>query len=99
MNSGSKFRMTDAQEMHLELIKERIALLLDHKYRTGQQAAGDDLWTKPALPAAIEEVVDLVAYIVTLTDQHAAIKGHLQAARKHPQDADQFIAAALKILE
>jgi len=98
MDSGSKFQMTNAQESHLELIKGRISLLLDHKYRAGQQAAGDDLWTKPALPAATEEVVDLVAYIVTLTDQHAAIKSHLHAARKHPQDADQFIAAALKIL-
>lgn len=62
--------MTDDQESHLARLKAEIAADIDAKYRAGQAHHGGNLWQKPGLlEMAIEEVLDLAAYLYALKEQ------------------------------
>jgi len=62
--------MTDEHEEHLAKIKKQIVQLIDSKYRKGQIEHGGNLYHKPGIvDFAIEEIVDLVVYILTLKQQ------------------------------
>lgn len=62
--------MTKSQEKHLERIKKNFLKAVDLKYRTGQIEHGGNLWLKPKmLDMALEEVIDLYVYLVTLKEQ------------------------------
>ena len=62
--------MTPQQEHHLQSIKDRFELAIDAKYRAGQKEHGGNLWTKTQIiDMAIEETIDLMAYLYSLKDQ------------------------------
>ena len=62
--------MTPAQEQHLKSIKDQFNKLVDKKYRAGQQEHGGNLWLKKGIiDFSIDEVIDLVVYLLTLKDQ------------------------------
>lgn len=58
--------MTPSQEEHLGLLKSKIQMDLDEKYRAGQKEHGGCLWNRPVVKDLKSEVVDLVAYTYTL---------------------------------
>ena len=59
--------MTEEHERHLRYIKERISHLLTARYRQGQAHHGGKLWEdRNVFSDALEEVVDLVSYMITL---------------------------------
>lgn len=60
----------DLHQEHLARIKANFLDLVDTKYRQGQAEHGGQLWTKPGLlDEAINEVVDLAVYLLTLKEQ------------------------------
>lgn len=62
--------MTTQQEQHLANIKEDFLREVDKKYRAGQKEHGGDLWLKKDLiDKALEEIIDLYVYMITLKDQ------------------------------
>jgi len=61
--------MTPDQEEHVKRIITKFSSLIDGKYRNGQREHGGDLWKKDGLlDMAIEEVVDLSTYLLTLKE-------------------------------
>lgn len=56
-------------EDHAEALVNTIAEELDAKYEAGMAEHGGHLWRKPLLGHAIDEVLDLAAYLYTLRDQ------------------------------
>ena len=61
--------MTPKQETHLLFVKEQFAKDVDMKYRKGQAEHGGNLWDSTStklLDAAIEEVLDLYVYLITM---------------------------------
>jgi hypothetical protein len=72
--------MSPDHEEHLQKIKTEISQLIDSKYRAGQKQHGGSLFHKAGLlDMAVEEIVDLVVYILTLKQQligeYKVIKG------------------------
>jgi hypothetical protein len=62
--------MDKDHEDHLARIKTTVAELIDTKYRAGQKEHGGTLWLKPGLlDEAINEVIDLAVYLLTLKEQ------------------------------
>ncbi len=62
--------MTKKQEEHLARIKKEFIENVDSKYRIGQIDHGGNLWRKKGmLDMAIEEVIDLYVYLITLKEQ------------------------------
>ena len=62
--------MKTQQEQHLKNIKEDFLREVDKKYRAGQKEHGGDLWLKKDLiDKALEEIIDLYVYMLTLKDQ------------------------------
>lgn len=62
--------MTDAQEAHLQRIKDKFTAAVDEKYRKGQVEHGGNLWNKAGvIDYAIEEALDMVVYLYTLKEQ------------------------------
>ena len=62
--------MKQQQEQHLANIKEDFLREVDKKYRAGQEQHGGDLWAKKDLiDKALEEIIDLYVYMVTLKTQ------------------------------
>lgn len=67
--------MTDAQEGHLQILKEEFCERLDKKYRAGVAEHGGNLWEKEGLlDEAIMEVIDLWVYLQTRKQQDGAVK-------------------------
>lgn len=63
--------MTPEQEQHLKLIKDSFQVLVDKKYRKGQQEHGGDLFNMSSLKLvdnAIDEAIDQIVYLFTLRD-------------------------------
>lgn len=56
-------------EHHLLSLSERFGKLFAKKYMNGQQEHGGRLWEKDGLSHAIEETLDLWAYLLTHQDQ------------------------------
>lgn len=62
--------METEQELHLQRIKDQFLKDVDAKYRKGQAEHGGNLWLKPGmLDMALDEIVDLYVYMVTLKEQ------------------------------
>lgn len=62
--------MTYEHEKHLGRIKTQIIDLIDAKYRAGQEEHKGNLWEKSGLlDEAINEVIDLAVYLLTLKEQ------------------------------
>lgn len=62
--------MTPEQIAHRDRVIARFTAQFSKKYEAGQKEHGGDMWKKPGMLAhAIEEVIDLVAYLFTLEDQ------------------------------
>lgn len=73
MKSGLDLLMTEAQEAHLQRIKDAVGADLDAKYRAGQHEHGGNLFEKPGmLEAAYEEALDLCIYLRTEIDNRRA---------------------------
>lgn len=69
--------MTPPQEAHLENIKEWFVSEVDKKYRKGVAEHGGNLWMKSGIiDMALEEVLDLAVYLLTLKSQIANVKDH-----------------------
>ena len=67
--------MTPSQEAHLENIKEWFAHEVDEKYRKGVKEHGGNLWEKSGIiDMALEEVLDMAVYLVTLKAQIASLQ-------------------------
>lgn len=63
-------KMTPKQEEHLARIKAKFLEDVDKKYRAGQLEHGGNLWQKRGmLDNALEEIVDLYVYLITLKEQ------------------------------
>ena len=64
--------MTQPQESHLARVKEEFTALVDAKYRAGAAEHGGELLALPdlaVLDLAIEEAVDQVVYLLSLTEK------------------------------
>lgn len=62
--------LTQEQETHLEIITDILKSSLRAKYEKGAKEHGGNLWEKEDLLLhALEEVLDLFTYIVTLIQQ------------------------------
>lgn len=62
--------LSHEQLAHLDSLKKEFCGLLDVKYRKGQREHGGDVWLKGGmLDHAIDEVVDLAVYLLTLKQQ------------------------------
>ena len=63
--------MDHEHEAHLSRVKHQICELIDSKYRRGQAEHGGRLWEKPGIiENIIEEITDLVVYILTFREQY-----------------------------
>lgn len=65
--------MSPEHELHLKAILETFSKDLTAKYRRGQAEHGGALWLRPCWSDAMQEVVDLVAYLYTHRIQLGAI--------------------------
>jgi hypothetical protein len=64
--------MSEDHEDHLNRIKTQVINLIDTKYRAGQKEHGGNLWLKTGLlDEAINEVIDLAVYLLTMKEQIA----------------------------
>jgi hypothetical protein len=64
--------MTEDQEVHLQKIKSWFVNNVDKKYRAGQKEHGGNLWLKAdIIDMALDEVLDIAVYLVTLKAQLA----------------------------
>jgi len=64
--------MTYEQEKHLLSIKQTLDILVDGKYRQGQQEHGGNLFEmniEKLLDNAINEAIDQVVYLLTIRQQ------------------------------
>lgn len=76
--------MTEAQERHLEGIKENLLVALDRKYRRGQAEHGGHLRQKGGMvPQLADEIVDAVVYLDTLKDQLSDVLALLDKGLEH----------------
>jgi hypothetical protein len=63
--------MTPDHEAHLERIKQQFLKDVDKKYREGQREHGGFLPTKTdLLDEALNEIIDLYVYLITLKEQN-----------------------------
>lgn len=65
--------MSPEHELHLKALLETFSKDLTAKYRRGQAEHGGALWLRPCWSDAMQEVVDLVAYLYTHRIQLGAI--------------------------
>ncbi len=73
------YRMTPEREAHLDSIKYWFVKEVDAKYRQGQAEHGDDLFDKDNLiDSALEEVLDLAVYLLTLKEKIEKLKKSVQ---------------------
>lgn len=77
------FIMTPAQELHLQEIITTACRRLEAKYRRGQEEHGGDLWDRPVLNDATDEVIDLLTYLHTARSQRDDIYQTVIQARNH----------------
>ena len=61
--------MTVDHENHLARLKSRMARLLDAKYRKGVVEHNSKLWKDKVMPMMLDEIIDMVAYGLTLEEQ------------------------------
>ncbi len=63
-------KLTPAQKDHLKRVESQFLDLVRNKYVAGKIEHGGNLWEKDGIiDKAIEEVVDLVVYLLTLKEQ------------------------------
>lgn len=87
-------------EGHKKSISDRWTKAFNAKYDQGQREHGGNLWEKPTLDAAIEEALDLPAYLYTLRDQLDEAISNLEAAtlREGTAEGWRYVYRALSIL-
>jgi hypothetical protein len=69
--------MKKPQQAHLNRIRKQFDGLVTRKYKKGQREHGGDMWLKKGmLDEAINEVVDLVVYLLTLKEQNEQANRH-----------------------
>jgi hypothetical protein len=90
--------MTPDQERHLARIKARTASLLDAKYRRGQKEHDSNLWRQKVMPDLLDEVIDMVAYGLTLEEHIVEIKTLCAAAERGDVDATVVLKRIGEIL-
>lgn len=73
MKSEIQPPMSPEHELHLKAVLETFSKDLAAKYRRGQAEHGGALWLRPCWSDAMQEVVDLVAYVYTHRIQLGAI--------------------------
>lgn len=86
-------------EGHIAAIIERAAGALRDKYLRGQEEHGGQLWRKPCLGRAYEEVLDLMIYLDVVQEHIQAIVEIAEsglAGRASPMDALRDILSILK---
>lgn len=54
---------------HISHIQTEFDVLIEQKYIAGIQEHGGHLWEKPLDREAVNEAIDMVAYLITLRDQ------------------------------
>jgi len=82
--------MSPEHELHLQAMLETFTKDFSAKYRRGQQEHGGALWLRPCWSDAMQEVVDLVAYVYTHRIQLGAIADLALAGA-----SDESLAASL----
>ena len=92
--------MTVEHERHLHYIKERINHLITAKYRKGQAQHGGRLWEdRNVFSDALEEVVDLVSYMITLEQKLESARAALHSAHAGLITHEEAVAIARKALD
>ena len=62
--------MDKEQKRHLSRIKESFSEIVEAKYEKGAREHGGHLWDNPCLlDEAIDEVIDLYVYLITLREK------------------------------
>ena len=91
--------MTVEHERHLHYIKERINHLITAKYRKGQAQHGGRLWEdRNVFSDALEEVVDLVSYMITLEQKLESARAALNSAHEGLITHEEAVTIARKAL-
>ena len=91
--------MTVEHERHLHYIKERISPLITAKYRKGQAQHGGRLWEdRNVFSDALEEVGDLVSYIITLEQKLESARAALNSAHEGLITHEEAVTIARKAL-
>lgn len=68
----SKHKMSKAQHEHVHKLMFTMAMMMEKKYTAGQKEHGGNLWEmseEELLNNALDEVVDLGVYLLTLRDK------------------------------
>ena len=87
--------MSEEHERHLHYIKERISHLLTARYRQGQAQHGGRLWEdRNVFSDALEEVVDLVSYMITLETKLESARAALNSAHEGLITQEEAVAIA-----
>lgn len=73
MKSEIQPPMSPEHELHLKAVLETFNKDFSAKYRRGQEEHGGALWLRPCWSDAMQEAVDLVAYLYTHRIQLGAI--------------------------
>ena len=91
--------MTEEHERHLHYIKERINHLITAKYRKGQAQHGGRLWEdRNVFSDALEEVVDLVSYMITMEAKLESARAALNSAHEGLITHEEAVTIARKAL-
>lgn len=90
MKSEIQPPMSLEHELHLKAILETFSKDMTAKYRRGQAEHGGALWLRPCWSDAMQEAVDLVAYLYTHRIQLGAIADLALAGA-----SDESLAASL----
>lgn len=70
--ANKKWKMTESQERHLEMIKESFETNVDRKYRKGAEEHACDIRERTAmelLDESLAECIDQFTYLVSLRDK------------------------------
>ena len=82
---------------HALAVADNLSTRLVNKYLDGQREHGGRLWRKPVLAFAIEEIIDLPVYMLTLEEQLADVRRLLGLAMVGGNMT--YVRQALDILE
>ena len=69
--------MTPQQEKHLREIKQEFDIMVDRKYRKGQEEHGGDLFNMHILQLvdnSIDEAIDQVVYLLTIRNKILSLR-------------------------
>ncbi len=79
-------------------IKARAANLLDAKYRMGQEEHGSNLWQLKIMPELLNEIIDMVAYGLTIEEHIEEVRSLCVAVENGDVEAKAAIKRIKELL-